>query len=188
MATGSLIAQHFPWTATVAGREVRFRLMVPEDHGEVLEFVKGLPEQDLFYMMNDVRNPSGMNRWIEGIREGSIITILAEAGGKLLGYGSLRCGRLPWTRHLGEIRIMMSVGERGKGIGKLLGKELFAAAHDAGLRRIIARVTSTQTPARYLFQHLGFHLEALLADCVIDADGRTHDLIFMSYDVTGFHG
>ena len=61
-------------------------------------------------------------------------------------------------------------------------------AHDLKLRRLIARLTSSQTPARYLFQHLGFHIEALLADCVIDRAGPTQDLVFMSYDVAGFHG
>ena len=74
------------------------------------------------------------------------------------------------------------------GLGKLLAKEIFAVANDLGLRRIIARLTSKQIPARYLFQHLGFHIEAVLADCVIDNEGRTEDLLFMSYDVTGFPG
>lgn len=83
---------------------------------------------------------------------------------------------------------MVGPSLRGKGIGRTLAKELFAAAHDLGLRRILARLTSAQIPARYLFQHLGFHIEALLADCVIDDGGRTQDLIIMSYDVSGFHG
>jgi hypothetical protein len=30
-------------------------------------------------------------------------------------------------------------------------------------------------------------MEALLADCVIDRNDRTHDLIIMSHDVTGFN-
>lgn len=182
------VAHHFPWVARVAGEPVTFRLMTPGDREEVLRFVEGLPEEDLFYLMNDPRTESGMNRWIDGIREQTGVTVLAESGGELLGYGSLRRGHMSWTRHLGEMRIMIAPGHRGKGLGKLLGKEVFAVAHDMGLRRIIARLTSTQTPARYLFQRLGFHLEALLADCVIDRDGRTHDLVFMSYDVAGFHG
>jgi hypothetical protein len=33
---------------------------------------------------------------------------------------------------------------------------------------------------------LGFSAEALLADFVMDANGRTDDLVIMSYDVTGF--
>jgi hypothetical protein len=60
-------------------------------------------------------------------------------------------------------------------------------AHDIGLRPV-ARLTSNQTAARYLFQRLGFNLKAVLADCVIDKDGRTQDMVFMSYDVLGFHG
>ena len=79
MASGTLIAQHFPWVTTVGGRQIAFRLMREEDREEALQFVRGLPEQDLFYLMNDIRNSSGMNRWIEGIRDGSVITVLAGA-------------------------------------------------------------------------------------------------------------
>lgn len=188
MGATTVVAQHFPWTTTLAGEQVTLRLMTAKDQEVVLAFVKGLPEGDLFYLMNDIRQPSGMARWIEGIETHSTITVLAESAGQLLGYGSLFCGRMNWTRHLGEVRIMVAPAWRGTGLGKLLAKEVFAAAHDMGLRRIMARVTSAQIAARYLFQHLGFHIEALLADCVIDQQNRTQDLIFMSYDVSGFHG
>lgn len=187
MATPTTVARHFPWTGVVGGEQITFRLMTPEDADAVLRMVQTLPEQDLFYLLDDIRTPEGMNRWIEGIREHSGITVLAEQAGRVLGYGTLRCGRLPWTRHLGEIRIMVLPSERGKGLGRVLGKELFAVAHDLGLWRILARLTSAQMPARRLFQHIGFQVEALLADCVIDQQGRTQDLVFMSYDVTGFH-
>lgn len=189
MTAGTEIARHFPWTAQVSGEQVTFRLMTPDDRDSVLAFVNSLPEEDLYYLINDVRNTAGMNRWIKGIVDHNMTTILVwSARGELLGYGTLRCGDLRWTRHLGEIRIMVSPGGRGRGLGKLLGKEVFAVAHDAGLRRIFARVTSKQVSARYLFQRLGFHIEAVLADCVIDNESRTQDMIFMSYDVAGFHG
>jgi L-amino acid N-acyltransferase YncA len=188
MAAGAAVTRHFPWTAQIAGQQVTFRLMTPADRETVLQFVKSLPEEDLFYLINDIRDPAGMNRWIEGIEEHTATTVLAEVGGKLLGYGMLRGGHLRWTRHLGEIRVMVSPDARGKGIGKLLAKEVFALAHDVGMKRIVARLTSNQRPAKSLFQRLGFHLEAVLADCVIDNEGRLHDMIFMSYDVSGFHG
>lgn len=188
MSAASVVAQHFPWVTQVGGDQVTFRLMTPEDQREVYLFVNTLPEHDLFYLMNDIREPSGIERWIDGLREQKIFTVLAEADKELLGYGSLRCGRMAWTRHLGEVRVMISPGARGRGLGKLLAKEIFAVAHDVGLKRIVVRLTSTQIAARYLFQHLGFHIEAILADCVIDDQDRTQDLIFMSYDVAGFHG
>lgn len=188
MSAATVLARHFPWTSRVADEPVTFRLMTPDDRDEVLEFVSMLPANDLFYLMDDIRNPSEMNRWIEGLRDHTIMTVLGESHNRLLGYASLRCGHLPWTRHLGEVRITAAPDHRGVGLGKLLAKEIFAVANDLGLRRIIARLTSKQIPARYLFQHLGFHIEAVLADCVIDLEGRTEDLLFMSYDVTGFHG
>ena len=46
-------------------------------------------------------------------------------------------------------------------------------------------MASEQRGAMQVFERLGFKAEALLADYVIDRQGRTHDLIVMSYDVTG---
>jgi len=188
MGAGTAVTRHFPWTAQLGNDPVVFRLMTPEDRDGTLDFVKKLPAQDLFYLMHDIREPAEMNRWIDGIRQHREITVLAESRGRLLGYGSLTAGHLPWTRHLGEVRVLVAPGERGKGLGTLLAKESFAVANDLGLRRIVARLTSRQTPARYLFQHLGFHIEAVLADCVIDNEGHFQDLVIMSYDMTGFHG
>lgn len=188
MATAPALARHFPWATQVGNEPVSFRLMTPDDRDEVLEFVNSLPTQDLYYLMHDIRKSAEMDRWIEGIREHIVTTVLAESHGRLLGYGSLSSGHLQWTRHLGEIRMMVAPDMRSKGLGKLLAKEVFAVAHDLGLRRIVARLTSKQTPARYLFQHLGFHIEAMLADCILDNEGHTEDLLVMSYDVTGFHG
>jgi hypothetical protein len=37
-----------------------------------------------------------------------------------------------------------------------------------------------------MVESLGFRPEALLADFVIGRDGRTYDLLIMSFDVTGF--
>jgi hypothetical protein len=41
-----------------------------------------------------------------------------------------------------------------------------------------------QDGARRMFQRLGFTAEALLADWIQDRDGKQHDLVLMSYDVT----
>lgn len=188
MPTGTAVERHFPWSAQIGGGQVVFRLMTEADAEGVLAFVRSLPEEDLYFLINDIRDQAGMNRWISGIRDRSSFTVLAEQDGKLLGYGTLHRGHLRWTGHLGEIRILVAPSQRGKGLGKLLGREVFALAHDMGLRRILARLTSAQTPARRLFHALGFHIEAILAECAIDNEGRTQDMIFMSYDVLGFHG
>ena len=48
-------------------------------------------------------------------------------------------------------------------------------------------MAAEQKGAIQVFEKLGFNAEALLADYVIDRKNRTHDLIAMSYDITGFN-
>ncbi|HEU4758690.1 MAG TPA: GNAT family N-acetyltransferase, partial [Dehalococcoidia bacterium] len=85
-----------------------------------------------------------------------------------------------------EMRVLVGEAFRGLGLGKRLANEVFAIAKDLGLKKITAQMTTDQRGARQLFEHLGFRPEALLADYAMSRDGRTHDLLIMSYDVAGF--
>jgi RimJ/RimL family protein N-acetyltransferase len=180
--------RNFPYTARVGDADVAFRLMTSRDREGFLTFMRAQPEDDLFFLLLDVTTPEGLEHWMDDLAQGRNITVLAEQDGKLIGYSSLHHGQTRWTRHLGEIRLLVAPDQRGRGLGQLLGHEVFSIAHDLGLQRIVVRVASSQRSARRLFERLGFHLEALLADCVMDRDGHTQDLVLMSYDVTGFHG
>ncbi|HKF55483.1 MAG TPA: GNAT family protein, partial [Blastocatellia bacterium] len=82
-------------------------------------------------------------------------------------------------------QLLISPALRGLGIGTLLANEVFALAREQGLQKLVARMAAEQKGAIQVFERLGFRPEALLADYVIDRQGRTHDLIVMSYDVTG---
>jgi RimJ/RimL family protein N-acetyltransferase len=90
-----------------------------------------------------------------------------------------------WSRHLGEIILLLSPEVRGKGLGNILAGELFAKAEELKLQKVVARMASEQKGAIQVFEKLGFNAEALLADYVIDRNDKTHDLIAMSYDVRG---
>jgi RimJ/RimL family protein N-acetyltransferase len=102
-----------------------------------------------------------------------------------VGYGTLHRDAMSWTRHLGEIRVIVGSEYRGSGLGGLLTREIFELARELGLSKVVARMPLRQEGARRMFEKLGFHAEALLADWVIDRDDRTQDLVIMSYDVTG---
>jgi L-amino acid N-acyltransferase YncA len=71
-------------------------------------------------------------------------------------------------------------------LGKTLANEAFTIARARGVQKIWARMAASQKGAQNVFESLGFSAEALLADFVMDANGRTDDLVIMSYDVTGF--
>jgi len=185
MTSKRISKRTYPWTAKVKGNEVTIRLMTPEDGEELLAFARSLPERDLLFLSIEITRPEVVAGWVRHIEEGRTFTVIAEAAGELIGHGTLYLSELTWTRHMGEIQLLISRSYRGAGLGHLLANEVFTIAQELGLQKIIARMAADQKGALKVFERLGFKAEALLADFVIDREGRTHDLIVMSHDVTG---
>ncbi|HKG21286.1 MAG TPA: GNAT family N-acetyltransferase [Blastocatellia bacterium] len=187
MTIQSASERKYPWTTDVNGLRMGLRFMEPQDKEAMLAFARSLPEEDLVFLSFDITKPEAVDHWARNIRSGRIKTLLVELNGKLVGYGSLGHNELLWTRHLGEIQMLLGPELRGKGVGTLLAGELFSLARRQGLQKIVARMASEQKGAFRVLESLGFRAEAVLADYVIDRKGVTHDLIVMSFDVTGLN-
>lgn len=185
MAKTSASKRSYPWTTAIKDRQVTLRLMQSDDRAALLAFARSLPADDLLFLSVDITEPQAVEAWASDLSTGRVVTILAEVDGRMLGHGTLIQNNLTWTRHLGEIQLLVSPEARGLGLGNLLAGEVFAVARERGLQKIVARMASEQKSAISVFERLGFNAEALLADFVIDRDERTHDLIVMTYDVTG---
>ena len=185
MANTSISKRNYPWTTTLGDKQVTLRLMRAEDRDALLAFARSLPADDLLFLSIDITQPEAVDGWAREVAAGRVVTVLAESDGKLIGHGTLTCNNLTWARHLGEIQLLISPDFRGRGLGNLLADEVNSFARAKNLQKVVARMASEQKGARQVFERLGFTVEALLADYVIDRQGRTHDLIVMSYDVTG---
>ena len=176
----------YPYHSNLNGKQLTLRMMTSKDRDSFLAFAQSLPEDDLLFLSLDITRPEAVDQLLRSVEAGRTVTILAEVDGQIVGHGSLTHNRLLWTRHLGEIQLLLSPSMRGHGLGYLLANELFAQANEKGLQKIVARMATGQRGAIHVFEKLGFKPEALLADYVMARDGLTHDLIVMSYDVTGF--
>lgn len=186
MSKVAVFKRTYPWNNEIKGKQFIFRPFERKDRDAALKFAQELPKDDLLFLTIDITDPKALDEWLRSSEENRSISILAETEGRFVGYGSLTYNQLLWTRHLGEIRLLVSSDYRGYGLGKILVNEIFALAQELGLQKLVARMASEQKSAIQVFERLGFKAEALLADQVIDREGRTHDLIIMSYDVTGF--
>jgi RimJ/RimL family protein N-acetyltransferase len=186
MADTSVVKRTYPWQTSINGVEITFRLMGTSDRDGILAFARSLPDHDLLFLRIDITDPTIVDEWVDNIEKGRTITIIAEGGGEILGYASLHRDDVSWRRHVGEIRVMLKPDLRGFGLGKIMANEVFAIAKDLGLQKVMVQMTTDQRGARGMVESLGFQPEALLADFVMARDGRTHDLLIMSYDVTGF--
>lgn len=168
------------------GRSATIRVMEPGDLDAIIEFAKSLPADDLLFLRTDITDRNVVKQWVDAIRGGHTITLLAEIDGEMAAYASVHLEQARWTRRVGEIRINTSPRFRGAGLGRRLAAEIFDLARSIGLKKITAQMTTEQTAARAAFEHLGFQVEAMLTDWVEDRRGRSRDLLIMTYDVTGF--
>jgi L-amino acid N-acyltransferase YncA len=170
-----------------SGKTLTFRLMDRNDVDAVLGFARALPKKDLLFLRRDITDRSNVEEWAEGIEHGKTVSVLAFDGDTMAGYATLHHNEALWTRHVGEIRTQVATDYRAMRLGSVLVEEMFQIAKDLGLRKLTANMVSDQKAARAAFERIGFHPEALLADHVVDAEGRTHDMLIMSFDIEGFN-
>ena len=180
------LTRTYPREAILERGSATFGLMGPADRDAVLAFAGELPHNDLLFLRLDITTPEGVDEWLGNIQAGRTITVLAYAEGAIVGYASIHHNEALWNRHIGDIRVIVGSEYRRRGLGRRLTDEVFAIARDIGLRKITAQMTPDQKGARVTFERLGFQPEALLADFVVDRDGKTRDLLIMSHDLAGF--
>jgi RimJ/RimL family protein N-acetyltransferase len=180
-------ALQFPRIVTLNdGSEITLRHLARLDKGAFAAFTSGLSEHDLLFLRTDITEPAVLDDWLANIDAGRTVTVVADVGGKIAGYGSLHMANATWSQHVGEIRVLASASMRGKGLGHMLTQAVFAQALERGIEKIVAQFTIDQKGAIATFEELGFKAEALLRDHVKDRTGQKHDLLVYSHDVSNF--
>ncbi len=172
-----------PFAETFNGTSVSFRMMTAEDESMVLKFANTLPEEDLIFLRMDITQPEVVSEWVRNIESGRTITIIAEEDGRMVGYASLHSSHLHWTRHIGEVRMLVNSKMRGLGVGRSMVNQIIKIAAEKKLERVIVQISSNQPRVRKMFEDLNFEPQALLTDWLKDRNNRTHDLIIMSENI-----
>lgn len=172
--------------ALPGGTTATLRFLERTDRERFLAFTQSLPDHDLLFLRSDITDPDVVDAWLDNIDLDRAVTVIAETGGKVVGYGSLHYSNAPWSRHVGEVRVLLEEGARGKGLGRALAEAVFSLALEHGVEKIIANMTIDQQGAIATFEELGFRAEALLRDHVKDRRGEKHDLLVYSHDVRAF--
>lgn len=162
------------------GQTIQFRPLTPESGEGLGRFTRSLADSDLMFTRMDIADPEVVAEWLENVARGRTHTLLIEEDGQIQGYGSLHFSPVYWTRHMAEIRLLVTSRLRGKGIGRYVVNALCDVAKERGMRRVIAQIPATQPKVRYMFEHLGFQPVALLTDWLKDRHGQRHDLLVLA--------
>ncbi len=177
----------YPRTLTCGDTPVEIRRMAPDRGAEVQAFVRTLPDHDLLFLRRDIGEPKVVEAWMGGIREGRVQSLAAYLDGVLVGCTAIVVENLSWSRHVGELRVLVGPSAKGKGLGRVLIQECFVQALELGLTKLCAQMTVDQTSAIGVFEELGFRAEAVLQKHVKDRHGRFHDLALLSHDIEAAH-
>lgn len=173
----------YPRDIALGGRSFTLRGMVEDDKAGILAFARALPSIDLLFLRRDITHPRVVAAWLRDIVDDTIVTLLAIEKGAIVGCAAIVTDPLSWSKHVGELRILVSSDVRGAGLGRALAQEAFAVGLERGLEKFVAQMTPDQQGALAMFSGLGFRPEALLRDHVKDRDGTTHDIVILSHDV-----
>lgn len=175
-----------PRTIVCDGVDVELRAMTAADEAAVLAFARALPPHDLLFLPRDISEPKVVAAWVQDSERGALTNVLAVTGATVVGCATIVRDELSWSRHVGELRVLIAPAMRGKGLGVKLTQTCFSLAVALGLEKIIAQMTVDQRGAIAVFQGMGFRPEALLIDHAKDRDGNKHDLVILGHDVARF--
>ena len=177
----------YPRTVIVKDdREVELWPMTADDAPALLEFYRSLPPEDLLYLREDVTKPESMSRWVETIESEQGWHLLAGYEGRIIADGELDHQFYGWSRHVGEMRLVVDPMFRGSGLSTIIAQEVLAQATDEGLHKVMVQMMVGQHAALHLCERLGFHHEAILKEHVQDQHGQFRDLVIMAYFIQDF--
>lgn len=166
------------------GSTVSIRAMTKNDSNALHEFFKHIPEEDRLFLKHDVADKKIIEEWAKSLDYNTVLPLLAfDENNRIVGDATLHMKDYGWSRHIGEIRIVVARAWRSKGVGLALSKEIFMAALEKKLSKIVAQMAADQKGALKVFEKLGFSKEAELENHIIDLKEQTHNLIIMSNDV-----
>ena len=173
----------YPRAVACGEAQIEIARMTGADRAALVGFVASLSAHDLLFVPRDLGHPKVIDAWMRSLDAGELASLVAREAGTMVGCTAIFVDELSWSRHVGELRVLVAPDWRGRGLGRTLIQECFAQALELGLRKLVAQMTVDQRSAIGLFAELGFRPEALLAGHVADRDGKLHDLVLLGHDV-----
>ncbi len=133
-----------------------------------LQFFISLPEENRRWLGNDVTDRKLLEKWARNLNYDRVLPILAEYDGRVVANATLHFHTFGWGRHIAEVRVTITPEFQGRGLGKLLLEELSQLAARHRVKKLLARIVTTQRPVIKAFEKAGFGLATELKNYVKD--------------------
>ena len=176
------VLKEFPKEVLLSGNnlQVSIRPLAPGDAVELLAFFSRIPEEDRFFLKEDVTSPEVISTWAEEIDYNRVVPLVGLLDGEIVADATLHRHRAGARRHIGEIRVVVDPRYRHMGLGTLMIREVVDIAYDNAMDGLIFElVEGNEDNAIALAKSLGFQELTSLPSFVKDLEGRPHDLVLL---------
>ena len=119
---------------------------------------------------------------IAAIGQGGGVSLTAVRNTQVVGNLLIERDPSPVKHHVGQIGIIVAPSCRSLGIGTLLITQGEAWARAAGMSLLTLEVFQSNTRACALYERLGFHIDGVRTNYIIDEKG-SHDVVLMSKEL-----
>jgi GNAT superfamily N-acetyltransferase len=162
------------------GTAVTLRPMTRDDAAVLGDFFLRIPEEDRFFMKDDVTDPGVIDSWAQRLDYDRTLPLLGFVGDRMVADAALVRHRGGYRRDCAEIRVVIEPEFRGKGLGTILMRELITVAWDAELDHVdFEMVSDIQSEAIEAVEGLGALDACTLSGYVKYEHGKAHDLVFL---------
>ncbi len=180
MVTTGLKIYPIETTLATTGEKVTIRPLGQEDADRLLEFFRRVPEEERFFLKDDVTSPEVIDDWVSNMDYDLVLPLVAVVDDQIVADCTLHRHQMWARKDIGEIRIVVDPRYRSQGLGTTLTKALIDIAYDSGLDRVLFDlVEEKQEEAIWFAETMGFYREATLYDRIHDKDGFCYNTVIM---------
>ena len=163
------------------GSRILVKALEAGDEQALLEFFLRVPEEERFFLKEDVTAPDVVHRWVRERDFRRALALLALDGSRIVADAVLVRRRGNSRSHIGEIRVVVAPEYRDHGLGSALIRELCDIADDAGLEKgMFELVADKEQEAIRAAEWLGFLRVATIEGGAVDPLGHHHDVVLMA--------
>ena len=182
-------AESYPKTIMLRdGAQVKLRPLQEVDKIRLLEFFKHVPEEDRFYLKENVTAPEVIQEWTGNIDFDRIIPIVGLVNERIIADATLHRSRAMARHHLGELSVVVDPAYREVGLGRRLIREMLDIAADVGLHCVAFElVAGRETAAINAASSVGFKEVATLPGRIKDFWGNYQDLVLLEMPLNDRH-
>lgn len=176
------VMRDFPKEVSLPRSEVRVtvRPLQPGDDQKLREFFLRIPEEDRFFLKEDVTSPEVIDRWVNAIDYDRVVPLVALIEDRIVADATLHRHRAGARRHIGEIRVVVDPDYRNQGLGSLLVREMVDIAYDNAMDSVVFElVEGKEDSAIKLAEAMRFTRVATLPGFIKDMERNTHDLVIL---------